>query len=193
MLYRVIKKKLSQQQSNEHKNRHPWGKIPAITTAEGFTLYESRAICKYLATKYSFPLLPPASDFEATAQFDQGQSVEMLYFSDPAGRIVFEKFAKKLIGLPCDEAVVFASLQSLAAFFDIAEQLLRKRSYMAGNEFTLVDIYYIPLIRRLFACGYGEIITGREEVNAWWNRCMGRPAIKNMLADDKTAAASGGR
>lgn len=170
--------------------RHPWGKVPAVTFPEGFTLYESRAICRYLATKYSFPLLPPSSDIEAVARFDQAQCAEMLYFADPAGKIAFERFAKRFIGIPADESVVSAALRSVEMFFDVAETLLQDKDYMAGNEFTLVDIYYIPLIQRLFACGYGDVIVSRKAVNAWWNRCMNRPAIQGLLAADRDAAAA---
>lgn len=170
--------------------RHPWGKIPVLTFANGFTLYESRAICKYLATKYSFRLLPPDSDVEATALFDQAQCAEMSYFADPAGRIAFEKFAKKFMGLPPDEAVVSDALRSVEMFFDVTERILHDREYMAGNGFTLVDIYYIPLIQRLFACGYGDIIVSREAVNAWWERCVNRPAIQRALAADKEATVA---
>jgi glutathione S-transferase len=106
----------------------------------------------------------------------------MLYFAEPAGRIAFEKFAKKFMGLPPDDAVVSDALRSVEMFFDVAERLLHRKDYMAGNDFTLVDIYYIPLIQRLFACGYGDIIISREAVSAWWDRCMNRPAIQRMLA-----------
>lgn len=167
--------------------RHPWGKVPAVTFSDGFTLYESRTISKYLARKYNFQLLPPESDIEATALFDQAQSVEMLYFAEPAGRVAFEKFVKKFMGLPADEAAVSAAVRSVETFFDVAESLLQKNEYMAGNTFTLVDIYYIPLIKRLFACGYEDIVVGREAVNAWWNRCTNRPAIKKLLEADREA------
>jgi glutathione S-transferase len=161
-----------------------------IVSTERFTLYESRAICKYLATKYSFPLLPSNSDVEAVALFDQGQCAEMLYFAEPAGRISFEKFVKRFVGLPPDDAVVSDALRSVEMFFDVAEHLLHDKDYMAGNEFTLVDIYYIPLIRRLFACGYGDVIGSRKAVNAWWERCVNRPAIQGMLAADKEATVA---
>ena len=177
-------------QSKEHNERHPWGKVPVLTTPGGFTLYESRAISKYLAIKYSFPLLPKDSDVEAAALFDQAQNVETLYFAEPAGRLNFEKFAKKFFGLPIDEAVVSAAVRSLESFFDIAEGLLQNRAYMAGNDFSLVDIYYIPLIFRLFTLGYEHVIVSRKAVNAWWDRCVNRPAIKKMLADDKAALAA---
>jgi glutathione S-transferase len=139
---------------------------------------------------YSFPLLPAESDHEAVALFDQAQSAEMLYFQEPAGRIAFEKFAKRFMGLPPDDAVVSDALRSVELFFDVAERLLQHRDYMAGNDFTLADIYYIPLIQRLFACGYGDVILGRQAVSAWWYRCVDRPAIQMMLAVDKEAAAA---
>ncbi|KAF1991183.1 putative glutathione-S-transferase theta, GST [Aulographum hederae CBS 113979] len=179
-----------EQKSKDHKARHPWGKIPALTSAEGFTLYESRAICRFLAKKYSFPLLPPDSDVEATALFDQAQSVEMLYFAEPAGRIAFEKFAKRFMGLPADEAVVADALRAVKMFFDVAEGLLQGREYMAGDNFSLVDIYYMPLVQRLIACGYGDVILSRAAVSAWWDRCINRSAIQRMLAADKDAVTA---
>jgi len=97
------------------------------------------------------------------------------------------------MGLPSDEAVVSDALRSVETFFDVAEQFLHHKDYMAGNDFTLVDIYYIPLIQRLFACGYGDVIVSREAVSAWWNRCVNRPAIQRMLAADKEAAAAASR
>jgi glutathione S-transferase len=114
----------------------------------------------------------------------------MVYFAEPAGRVAFEKFAKKFIGLLPNEAVVADALRSVEMYFDVAESLLQHKDYMAGNDFTLVDIYYIPLIQRLFACGYGDIIVSRKAVGAWWDRCVNRPAIKSMLAADKEAAAA---
>lgn len=116
--------------------------------------------------------------------------MEMSYFAEPAGKIAFEKFAKKFMGLPADEAAVETALKSVEAFFDVAERLLGERDYMAGNDFTLVDVYYIPLIQRLFACGYGDVVGSRGAVSAWWERCVSRPAIRAMLDADRTAAAA---
>jgi glutathione S-transferase len=167
--------------------------VPVLVGADGFTLYECRAICKYLATKYSIPLLPPHSDIEATALFDQAQSVETIYFAEPAGRIGFEMIVKKFMGLPTDEAILSEAVKSVEMFFDVSEGLLKDRDFMAGNEFTLVDIYYIPFIQKLFAIGYGNIIVNHEAVHAWWERCVNRPAVKKLLDADKEAAAAMGK
>ncbi|KAF2025601.1 glutathione S-transferase domain-containing protein [Setomelanomma holmii] len=176
--------------SEENVNRHPWGKIPVLTFPNDFNLYESRAICKYLARKYAFPLLPRDDDIEAMALFDQAESIETQYFAGPAGSIAFERFAKMFMGLPPNETVVSEALRSVEAFFDVVERSLQENEYMAGKHFTLADIYYIPLIQRLFACGYGEAIISRKALSGWWYRCIGRPAIKALLAADQEAAGA---
>ncbi|THY61339.1 glutathione S-transferase [Aureobasidium pullulans] len=178
-----------EQKAEENMKRHPWGKVPVLTFPDGFTLHESRAICKHLARKYSFPLLPSAPDVNAMALFDQAESVEISYFLEPAGKIAFEKFVKKRMGLPADEKIVSDALRSVETYLEIAERSLLQKKFMAGDEFTLVDIYYILLIRRLFACGYGDLIFRHGAVNAWWNRCIDRPAIKKLFTADEEAMA----
>jgi glutathione S-transferase len=74
------------------------------------------------------------------------------------------------------------SLKAVEAFFDVAEKFLEERKYMAGNEFTLVDLYYIPLVKRLFVCGFGDAVTGRKNVGEWWERVSGRPAVKEVMS-----------
>lgn len=179
-----------EQKSPEHMARHPWGKIPVAVWEDGFTLYESRAICRYIALKHALPLLPPASDAKAAALFEQALSSETLYFAEPAGRIGYEKFVKPFRGLPADEAVVAAALKEVEAYFDVADKLLQKTQFMAGDELSLVDIYYIPLVKRLFAVGFGETVLSRPNVAAWWHRATNMPEIKKLLDADQAAMAA---
>jgi glutathione S-transferase len=172
-------------QSPAHTARHPWGKIPAIEFADGFTLYESRAICRHLTTIYALPLIPPANDLRATALFDQAQSIESLYFQEAAGKIAFEKIAKKMIGIPTDDKAVASAVESLKSFFSLLDRILEKQKYMAGNNFSLIDIFYIPLIVRLFACDLGDLVTSKKAIDAWWQRCYKRPAIRDLLEQDQ--------
>ncbi|KAJ1323528.1 glutathione S-transferase [Microdochium nivale] len=170
-----------EQKSPENVARHPWGKVPSVVFPSGFTLYESRAICKHLTKRYSFDLMPADSDLEASALFEQALSVETDYFAGPAGSIGFEKFAKKFMGLAADEAVVSKSLQAIGAFLDVAEIQLQRTKYMAGDEFTLADIYYVPHFHRLLLCGYTELIESRPAVAAWWKRVADRPATRQIV------------
>jgi glutathione S-transferase len=65
-------------------------------------ILESRAICRYLATKYNgqgTSLIPDAKDVKATALFDQWQSVEAFDFDPFASELVAQKLFYKLAAL----------------------------------------------------------------------------------------------
>src|SRR5690349_14977774 len=56
-----------------HISRQPFGRIPAIDD-DGFQLFESRAICRYLDEKGGNKLVP--SDAKARAKMEQWISIE---------------------------------------------------------------------------------------------------------------------
>lgn len=66
-----------------------------IQDDEGFILYESRAICYYIAAKYpnqGTPLLP--TELKANALFHQAASVEICHFSDNVLKALEEMILK---------------------------------------------------------------------------------------------------
>ena len=65
---------------------------------------------------------------------------------------------------------------------DIFEGILGKQKYMGGNEFSLVDIFYLPYTQLLFRIGNGDLITSRPNVNAWWEKVSTRDSWKKVLA-----------
>src|ERR1043165_5291710 len=76
------------------------GKVPVLID-DGFTIYESRAICRYLIAKYqgtknSTILIP--SDVHKAALANQFLSVEESYFDPPGGKLYFEVAIRKLQG-----------------------------------------------------------------------------------------------
>jgi glutathione S-transferase len=59
---------------------------------DGFILYESRAICHYIASKYSdqgTPLLP--TELKANTLFHQAASLEAFHFDGPAVVAIVER------------------------------------------------------------------------------------------------------
>ena len=78
----------------------PFGQIPYIDD-DGFKLFESRAICRYLAIKYGGigKLIPDPSDVQKTALFDQAASIEVTNFDPPASGLGFEIIVKRCVFL----------------------------------------------------------------------------------------------
>lgn len=58
----------------EYLKKQPFGKIPVLED-DGFLVFESRAICKYIAKKYSpqgTKLVPDDSNLKELGLFEQG-------------------------------------------------------------------------------------------------------------------------
>ena len=90
----------------EHKtpeflSKQPFGVVPYIDD-DGFILYESRAICRYIAAKYrdqGIPLLPDPEDLKATALFEQAASIELTSCDIYLSALSFEQLAKPYVAL----------------------------------------------------------------------------------------------
>ncbi|PVH72097.1 glutathione S-transferase [Cadophora sp. DSE1049] len=165
----------------DHLLLHPFGKIPALVMSDGFTLFESRAICTFLARTLNLPLLPTASDTEGTALFEQAASVETCYFAEHTSVLALELFAKPVLGLgETDDCAVERARKALEVWAEGVDRILEKQEegFMAGKEFSLVDVFYLPMVKRMEDCGATDVLLGRDRIREWWERCLERPAVK---------------
>jgi glutathione S-transferase len=91
-----------EQKAPEFVEKQPFGQVPYLDD-DGFVVYESRAICRYLEEKYSVegegkgPTLVPTKDVKAKALFEQAASVEMANFDPYAGKAAYESVIKKYV------------------------------------------------------------------------------------------------
>jgi glutathione S-transferase len=99
---------------------------------DGFELFESRAIGRYLATLGSGPELIPI-DPKARAKFEQAASIEYAQFDPIAGGIIIERVFKQFRGLPADEQRVKELVSRLESKLDAYEVILGKQKYLAGD------------------------------------------------------------
>ncbi|KAJ3141394.1 hypothetical protein HK101_003410 [Irineochytrium annulatum] len=107
----------------EHKHAsfmalQPFGQVPVLDD-DGLILFESRAICRYIATKYrdqGADLLADKSDAETRAMMEVWSSVETTDFDARASKLAAK--------------VHRASLDKI---LDIYETRLSGREYLAGD------------------------------------------------------------
>src|SRR3712207_5932348 len=76
--YRLVPVPLGQNRSEEHRARHPFGRVPVVDHGE-FRLYETQAILGYLDRIAPEPRLTPADPREA-ARMDQIAGIVDWYF-----------------------------------------------------------------------------------------------------------------
>ncbi|KAF8204436.1 glutathione S-transferase-like protein, partial [Mycena galopus ATCC 62051] len=121
--------------------KQPFGKIPYIDD-DGFFLFETRAICRYIATKHPECKLIP-TDLKQNALFEQAASIELCNLEFNAGRAVVEA-RKPRKGLKTDPAVVAAAIADLDKALEGYDAMLAKQKYLAGDELTLADLFHLP-------------------------------------------------
>lgn len=163
-----------------HREHQPFGQVPFISEDDGFELFESRAIGRYLATLgFGTELVP--TEPRARAKFEQAASIEYSQFDPIVSTIAFEKVFKIRYGQATNEALVKELVSRLQIKLDGYEAILGKQKYLAGDEITLADLFHLP---------YGSIVfeqlelglDGRPNLQRWWKDITSRPswqAVKN--------------
>ncbi|APE30933.1 glutathione S-transferase [Halomonas aestuarii] len=170
-------------QTEDFLARHPDGKVPVLMDGE-LTLFESAAICRYLAERYGTPgeLLP--ADVEARARVDQ-----WLFFIIGELEQALWTQAKHKFALPGEQRVP-AVLPTAAWEFQRAIRALERRfdgeGWLVGDHFTLADL--------LLAHTLGWAVQFKKRLppalDAYRQRAMARPARARAEARERAAAAS---
>ncbi|KAF9473918.1 glutathione S-transferase [Pholiota conissans] len=180
--FHVVDLLKGEQKSWEHRQKQPFALVPYIDD-DGFILYESRAICHYIATKYAdqgTPLIP--KDLKANALYQQAASMEIVYFAEYAEKAIQEVLIHPLKGLPTIPAVFQAVIVQLSAKLDVYDQILAKQRYLAGNEITLADLNHVPIGTMLEMAG-SNILQAKPNVKRWFEELTARPAWQAVKGD----------
>ncbi len=164
------------QKAAEYLEIHPFGVVPVLED-DGFRLFESRAILRYLDSKLGG--LSPES-IQDKAVMEQWISVEQSYFSPPAMKAILEVFFAPMKGTTPDADVVAKGKADAAKALDVLERALVGKEYLAGN-FSIAEITYAPYLQYLVDTGAGDIIKDRPNVSAWWDRISARPSWQKAL------------
>lgn len=157
----------------------PFGKVPTLDD-DGFVLYESRAICRYVDEKFGGAKLH-GSDLKSRALVEQWVSIETSNFTPPAMKIIWSAFFGPLMGKPVDDEAVEAGRKGVAACVAVMERQLAKHPYIAGESFSIADIGFMPYIEYLFAAKHGDLIESSPNTAAWWQRISSRPSWKAAI------------
>jgi glutathione S-transferase len=173
-----------------HLSRHPFGRVPVLEH-DGFTLYETQAILRYLDRVLPAPPLTPA-DPKAAARMDQVMNVNDWYLFQGCNNIIgFQRVVgPKLFGLTPDEAKIAEAMPRAKTVFAELARLLGDKPYFAGESVSLADLLAAPQVD--FMAGLPEWQTlGLPHPNlvAWIARMNARASFKATTWEQLTALA----
>ncbi|KAG2018393.1 glutathione S-transferase [Coprinopsis cinerea AmutBmut pab1-1] len=186
--FHVVDYSKGENKTPEYLEKQPFGQVPYFED-DGFGIYESRAIARYIAEKYADrgPALIP-TDLKKKALFEQAASIEVNNFNAYASPAVFEKLFKPYLNLTPDPAVYEKLFSQLEAKLDVYEKILSKQRYLAGDELTLADLFHLPygVLLPQAGCNWTE---NRPNVARWFKELTERESWKAVKDGVKPIAA----
>ena len=165
----------------EHLARQPWGQVPVFEADDGWQLIESRAIIRHLDATLPGTSLTP-SDPREKAKMDEWLSVEQSNFTPAVMKILGQLLFAKWRGEEPQMSIVEDGRAGVRKTVAVLEKHLAGREYLAGGQFSLAEISFMPYIEYLFMCGEGALISENPNTAAWWNRCSERASWQQVRA-----------
>jgi glutathione S-transferase len=160
----------------EYRAMNPNGLVPTLEE-DGFILWESNAIVRYLAAKHPAAGLWP-EDLRVRADADRWMDWQAAT-ATPSLRDAFWG----LIRTPPekrDQGVIRRSVEKTDENMGILDRWLANRAYVAGDAFTAGDISVGCYAHRVINMEMG--LPKRPNVEAWYGRLKARPGAKAILS-----------
>lgn len=168
--YETVDLMKGEQYSPQFLAINPNAKVPVIDD-DGFVLWESQAIMRYLADKHEastwYPMEP-----KARARVDAWLDWNQTRLGQEAGKIAFNVL---ILGDKGDKQKIEEGKKSLTKILPVLEGALSAQSYICGNQPTLADFAFVPNFAYLEMCQYdlGEY----PAVSKWYQTMKSRKSF----------------
>ena len=167
----------SEHKAPEYMKIHPHGAVPAFVDGD-LTMFESAAICAYLADKFPEKQLAPAVGTPARGLYYQWMVYSMATLEPP----VLQVFLNTVM-LPEEQRSAAADAEGRQKFAEVArvlEQALTGKSFILGERFSAADVM---LGSTLSWAQFMGLLEGHPELQAYVGRLSERPAFQRAQAD----------
>lgn len=128
-----------------HLKHHPFAKVPAFEH-DGFELYETQAIVRYIDERFPGSPLQPTDVYEFSRMNQIIGIVDAYAWPSIAGGILINRVLTPRLGLPVDEAAVAAALPRARLCLAEIARLKGNQEFLAGERISLADLMAVPLL-----------------------------------------------
>jgi glutathione S-transferase len=172
-----------------HLARHPFGRIPAFEH-DGWMLYESQAILRYVDAVVPEPPLQPADPREA-ARMNQLMGITDWYFMPRiSSPITFQRLVAPIFGIPVDEGRIDTALPLARTCVAEIDRLLDGHTWLAGDRLTLADLLLAPHLTMFALTAEGrDMLRNHPALTGWIARIEARPSMQATTREALSARA----
>lgn len=163
-----------------HISRHPFGRVPVLEH-NGFVLYETQAIMRYLDRVLDGPALTPV-DPTAAAHMDQVMNVCDWYLFQGVNNVIgFHRIVgPRLFGSVPDESAIAAAMPKAQVVFKELSRLLGTKPCFTGESLSLADIVVAAHLDFLaHTPEWDQLATASPNLVSWLQRVNARPSFRS--------------
>jgi glutathione S-transferase len=185
--YRLAPVPLDARRGPEHLARHPFGRVPVLEH-DGFMLYETQAILRYLDRVLPDPALTPG-EARAAARTDQVMNIcDWYLFQGVANVIAFQRIVRpRVLGQAPDEAAIAGAMPKAHVVFGELARLLGTQRGFAGAAMTLADLLVAPQLDLLAATPEWQSLTATSPNLLSWLAMMKARACMQATTWERVA------
>ena len=160
----------------EHLARHPFGRIPAFEH-DGFRLYETGAITRYVDEAFAGPPLQPAGA-RARARMNQAIGIQDAYvYPNLVWGVYVERVEAPRRGRAPDETRIGRLLPRVETCL-AALEALSDGPWLAGDAISLADLHAAPMFALFLQTPEGvALLSGFPRLARWWTAVSERPSF----------------
>jgi glutathione S-transferase len=154
---------------------NPNGRIPTIVD-DGFVLWESNAIVRYLCARHGMgTLFPP--ELQRRADMERWMDWQQTTLR-PHFHALFNALQS---AVPPGAAALESLTKALHDAWKILDAQLAKQPFIAGDNLTMADIPFCYIVNRWYKLPVAH--GGLPHVKAWFDRLCERPAFRRNVYD----------
>jgi glutathione S-transferase len=164
----------------------PVGKVPVLEH-DGQYLFESGAICRYLANVEQSALYP--EDKLQRARVDQWMDFFTCHLGRWLIKLYFENIIRPRANLGekdeagCEEAVKFAHQQ-----FKLLDDWFENRTWLANDALSIADLFGLAYVEQVHSIDFP--LDNYPRVKSWLDRLEGRASTARAQARVSSGAGS---
>src|SRR5262249_42354145 len=161
---------------------NPAGDLPVLVEPDGMALADSRAICEYLEEVHPEPDLLGSTPVQRAETRRLIGWFDVKFHREVTVNLLDQKVIQRLAGRGPDSQAIRLGHANIRQHLDYIAWLTDRRSWLAGDQFSLADI---AAAAHLSAIDYlGDVPWDRHrDAKDWYARVKSRPSFRPLLAD----------
>lgn len=162
----------------EQVERHPFAKVPAFEH-DGFELYETTAILRYIDEEFDGPSLQPEAA-KQRARMNQIISIIDCYtYTCTVGQLVIQRIVMPMLGEQSDEAAIAEAMPEIEKCMNTIAGLSAGEKFLVSDRVSLADFHLAPIFDYFQSTSDSDPILQKiPGLSSWWSAMSERESIQ---------------